>query len=77
MDIRGKISKIDAEKKFHLIEDHNISDPDPMPDCCEEKNEKTEEETLKKLFFGLELSRAGGASLKRGGSEGSSYYLEY
>jgi hypothetical protein len=53
MDIRGKINKIDAQKRFHLIEDHrddDVSDPHPVKDV----NVPTQKGLLK-LFFGLEL----------------------
>lgn len=54
MDIRGKINQIDAQKKFHLIEDHWPKVDDPHPDV-----KPPSKKTLLKLFFGLELGRSG------------------
>ncbi len=51
MDIRGKINQIDAQKKFHLIEDHwPHPDPNPNPDV-----KVPSKKSLFKLFFGLEV----------------------
>lgn len=61
MDIRGKISQIDAQKKFHLIEDHWPKVDDPHPDV-----KPPGKKTLLKLFFGLELGRSG-RSARAGG----------
>lgn len=53
MDIRGKISQIDAQKKFHLIEDHwPRDDHDPHP---KQDDKISPKKALFKLFFGLEL----------------------
>ncbi len=53
MDIRGKISQIDAKKKFHLIEDHRkYLDVDPHPSKDPKLPSKLR---LFKLFFGLEV----------------------
>lgn len=52
MDIRGKVSQIDAKKKFHLIEDHiNL-----LPDDPQKQDPRVPQKVdLFKLFFGLEL----------------------
>jgi hypothetical protein len=65
MDIRGKINNIDAQKRFHLIEDHrpdDVSDSHPVNDL----NVPTQK-VLLKLFFGLELCGKRGRG-KRGRS---------
>ena len=54
MDIRGKVSAIDAKKKFHLIEDHvnlHLGPDDPLPQEPRMPNKVN----LLKLFFGLEV----------------------
>jgi len=64
MDIRGKISKIDAQKRFHLIEDHRKDDVDDSHLI----DSKLSKKSLLKIFFGLEVARCdrkgrcGGAS---------------
>lgn len=54
LDIRGKITEIDAKKKFHLIQDHRgiHDDSPPIPGISIIPTTKT---TLLKLFFGLEV----------------------
>lgn len=60
MDIRGKVTQIDAQKRFHLIEDHwPRPQQDPHPDSQDQSSKKS----LYKLFFGLELADGKG---KRG-----------
>lgn len=61
MDIRGKVSEIDAKKKFHLIEDHakaHLAPDDPLP----QEPRLPSKVNLLKLFFGLEVGcgRRGG-----------------
>jgi hypothetical protein len=63
MDIRGKISEIDAKKKFHLIEDHwhDVDDPQQVKDP-----QVPTKKGLFKIFFGLELSVCGGRNRRAG-----------
>jgi len=64
MDIRGKINNIDAQKRFHLIEDHR---PDDVGDVHPVKDLKVPtKKVLLKLFFGLELCSKGGRGNKSG-----------
>jgi hypothetical protein len=54
MDIRGKVSEIDAKKKFHLIEDHiniHLGPDNPLPKEPRIPNSVN----FLKLFFGLEV----------------------
>jgi hypothetical protein len=60
MDIRGKINEIDAQKKFHLIEDHWPKPDDPPHPS---KDDKLSKKSLLQLFFGLEVIQCG----RRGG----------
>ncbi len=86
MDIRGKITEIDAKKKFHLIENHGkvvVEEPHPHPDP-----KVPSKATLLKLFFGLEVgcgrkARCGGAAWAAGNivdnsnSNSSSEFMDY
>ncbi|CAM6001190.1 unnamed protein product [Sphagnum balticum] len=56
MDIRGKINQIDAQKRFHLIENHKSDIIDDQPQT---RPVLTPKQTLNKLFFGLEIAMAG------------------
>jgi hypothetical protein len=62
LDIRGKVTDIDAKKKFHLIEDHRIRIVDDRPPVVPEPPVPSKTALLK-LFFGLEV----GCGRKRGG----------
>ena len=72
LDIRGKITEIDAKKKFHLIEDHRkdvihdhpVSDPPKVPT-------KTD---LLKLFFGLEVGCGKGGRCGAAYAANNNYY---
>lgn len=64
MDIRGKISKIDAEKRFHLIEDHLKDDTD---DRSTNDYNSPDQKVLTKLFFGFELAKGGNSCVARAG----------
>lgn len=68
MDIRGKITKIDAQKQFHLIENHpkDMDDPHPVKDTKLPNSNKN----LFKLFFGLELIKCGRGGRWRGAAGG-------
>ena len=66
MDIRGKISQIDAQKRFHIIEHWpNVTTDDPHPP----KDKDDPKKILLKLFFGLELvqGRRGRGAIGAGG----------
>ena len=67
MDIRGKITDIDAQKKFHLIEDLHKDLVDNLPVYPVKISKKS----LKKLFFGVELVECRGRRcLGAGGARG-------
>ena len=53
LDIRGKITEIDAKKKFHLIEDHRKGVDDGHPPGVPVAVKTPTKATLLKLFFGL------------------------
>lgn len=55
MDIRGKITMIDAEKRFHLIEDHLRDDVNNLP--LSKDYDVPNQKGLLKLFFGFELTK--------------------
>jgi hypothetical protein len=71
MDIRGKISEIDAKKKFHLIEDH-INKVDPTP--LDPKVPVPYRVNLFKLFFGLEVGCGRGCGANGASIAGGYYY---
>ena len=72
LDIRGKVTEIDAKKTFHLIEDHKKVIIDDYPDIHDPKvPTKT---TLLKLFFGLEV---GCGRRGRCGAGGAAYAANY
>lgn len=72
LDIRGKVTEIDAKKTFHLIEDHKKGIIDDYPDIHDPRvPTKT---TLLKLFFGLEV---GCGKRGRCGAGGAAYVANY
>ena len=54
LDIRGKVTEIDAKKKFHLIQDHRKVIDDDHPPVSDPPKVLTKTD-LFKLFFGLEV----------------------
>ena len=74
LDIRGKVTEIDAKKKFHLIENHR-KDIDDHPDIPDPKvPTKT---TLLKLFFGLEVGCVKRGRCGAGGTACANYNANY